>query len=206
MNKYPVVNLGRLRMGNDGPGIRTLIVVHGCPLRCKYCINPFTWDGSRIPKMMTAEELYGKIAIDRPYILATNGGLTFGGGEPLLYPELIYEMRTICEPEMTFYVETSLNVEWKNVETVAEYIDCFYVDIKCMDPDIYKNYTSRELMPVIDNLKKLIEVKGADSIVVRVPEIPGLVNPEQQSKAKAELYKLGVKRFNLFKYFLPENK
>lgn len=205
-NKYPVTNIDRLRMGNDGPGIRTLIVVHGCPLRCKYCINPFTWDGSEKTKMMTAAEIYGKLVIDRPYIMATNGGLTFGGGEPLLYPELINEMRTICEPEMTFYVETSFNVEWDSIRSVTDVVDCFYVDIKSMDLDVYKEYTGGDIVPVIENIRKYIEIKGSDSIIVRIPEIPGFVDAEQQNKAKAELSELGVKRFNLFKYTLPKNK
>ncbi len=204
MNKYPITNLGRLRMSNDGPGIRTLIVVHGCPLRCKYCINPFTWDESRKPKMMTAAELYGKIAIDRPYILATNGGLTFGGGEPLLYPELINEIRDICEPEMTFYVETSFNVEWDNIKSVADLVDCFYVDIKSSDPVVYREYTGGELKPVQDNIKKYVELKGPDSIVVRIPEIPGFIDKEKQAESKRLLSEMGIKRFNLFKYELPE--
>ena len=206
MNKYPVVNLGRLRMGNDGPGIRTLIVVHGCPLRCKYCINPFTWDGSRKKKMMTAEEIYRKIAIDRPYILATDGGLTFGGGEPLLYPELIKEMRTVCEPEMTFYVETSFNVNWDSIESVMDSVDCFYVDIKSSDPVIYREYTGGELQCVLDNIKQYVELKGNDSIVVRIPEISGFVDKERQADSKRLLLEIGIKRFNLFKYELPEYK
>ena len=204
--KYPIVNIDRLRMGNDGPGIRTLIVVHGCPLRCRYCINPFTWDGSRNPNMMTAAELYGKLVIDRPYIMATNGGLTFGGGEPLLYPELINEMRAICEPEMTFYVETSFNVEWESIKSVADSIDCFYVDVKSVDPDVYKEYTGGEIDPVMENIRRYIELKGSNSIIVRIPEIPGFVYSEQQSKAKTELSEQGVKHFNLFKYVLPEKK
>lgn len=77
-NKYSVSYIGRLRMGTDGKGIRTLIIFQQCPLRCRYCINSFTWDGSEEPEMMSAEELYESILIDRPYLLATNGGITLG--------------------------------------------------------------------------------------------------------------------------------
>ncbi len=198
--KYPIASIGRLRMGNDGPGIRTLVAVSGCPLRCKYCINPYTWDGSRTPKMMTASELYDKIIIDRPYILATNGGITFGGGEPLLYPGLIGEIRNICEPEMTIYVETSFNIPWQNIESVIEIIDCFYVDIKSVDYQVYKDYTGGDLKLALDNLKRIIESRGADKVVVRVPEIPGFVDKKKQKEAKAILEDIGVKKFNIFKY------
>ena len=198
--KYPIANIGRLRMGNDGPGIRTLVVVNGCPLRCKYCINPFTWDGSRTPQMLTASELYDKIIIDRPYILATNGGITFGGGEPLLYPGLISEIRKICEPEMTIYVETSLNVLWHNIEEVTDIVDCFYVDIKSLSEQAYKDYAGGDLNQALNNLKMLIERRGADKVVVRVPEIPGFVNKQKQEEAKNILKDMGAKRINIFKY------
>ena len=198
--KYPIASIGRLRMGNDGPGIRTLVVVNGCPLRCKYCINPFTWDGSRTPQMLTASELYDKIIIDRPYILATNGGITFGGGEPLLYPGMISEIRKICEPEMTIFVETSLNVIWRNVEEVTDIVDCFYVDIKSLSEQAYKDYTGGDLNQALNNLKKLIERRGTDKVVVRVPEIPEFVNKRKQNEAKTILEDMGVKRINFFKY------
>ena len=199
-NKYPIHSIGRLRMGTDGEGIRTLVFLSGCPLRCKYCFNPATWDGSKEPKMMTAEEVYSKIRIDRPYILATNGGITFGGGEPLSYPDLINEMRSICEPEMTIYAETSLNVPWENIEKTAEAINKYYVDIKATDPEIYKAYTGGTLDIVVDNLVKLIQRKDADSVVVRIPEIEGFVDAEKQEESREMLYEMGVRRFNLFKY------
>ena len=197
---YPIAGIGRLRMGNDGPGIRTLVIMNGCPLKCKYCINPFTWNGTKNPSMLSAAELYEKIIIDRLYILATNGGITFGGGEPLLYPGLVKEIRTICEPEMTIYLETSLNVEWENIKSVIDYVDCFYIDIKSMDNRIYKNYTGGRLDVALNNLEKLISAKGAEHIVVRIPEIPGFVNEEKQRQSKEILSSIGVKRFNLFKY------
>ena len=201
--EYPISSIGRLRMGNDGPGIRTLIVLYGCPLRCRYCINPYTWDNSHKPKMMTAGELYDSIVIDRPYILATNGGITFGGGEPLLYPGLINEMRALCEPEMSFYAETSFNDEWESIEAVAGSVDCFYVDVKSVDPDVYKDYTGGELEPVLENIRRYVELKNPDSIIVRIPEIPGMVDKEKQKQAKKILSEMGVTRFNLFKYVLP---
>ena len=199
LNKYPICHVSRLRMGSDGDGIRSLILVSECTLRCKYCINPFTWDGSQQPQMLSADEVYSKICIDRPYIMATNGGITFGGGEPLLYPHLINDIRNICEPDMSFYVETSLNVDWENIETSAEVVDKYYVDIKTMDPDMYREYTGGELEVALSNLKKLIE-RFPDSVVVRLPEIPGLVDKEKQKKGQRLLQEIGIKKINLFKY------
>lgn len=198
--RYRISSVGRLRMGTDGEGIRTLVFADGCPLKCQYCINPFTWNGTREPMLLSAKEIYEKIIVDRPYILATNGGVTFGGGEPLLQPEMIRELRDLCEHEMSFYVETSLNVPYKNVELVADIIDRFYVDIKSMDPDIYKEYTGGELAIVIDNLNQLLQRVDSEKVIVRVPMIPGYSDTDKQMKAKEKLKKLGVSRFNMFTY------
>lgn len=198
--KYPISCISRLRMGSDGEGIRTLILVSGCTLRCKYCINPFTWDGSKKPRNMSAAEIYEKICIDRPYIIATSGGITFGGGEPLLYPSLMREIREICESEMSIYVETALNIPWENIVETTSVIDRFYVDIKTMNPERYYDYTGGSLDIAKQNLALLLESKNPDSVIVRIPEIPGLVNKKQQEETKRELMDLGVKRFNLFRY------
>lgn len=187
-------------MGTDGDGIRTLILMDNCLLRCAYCLNPSTWNGTDKPMMMSAEDVYSCICIDRPYILATNGGITFGGGEPLLYPELINEFRRICDSDMTLYVETSLHVPWGNIEEIVDSVDRFYVDIKSMNPEVYHEYTGGDLNITKKNLSMLIQVKGADAVVVRVPEISGFVDQKKQQDSKNLLMKMGVRRFDLFKY------
>ncbi len=198
--RYPVTTISRLRMGTDGKGIRTLILLHGCPLRCKYCINPMTWNGNKEPRWLTAEDLYSEICIDRPYILATGGGITFGGGEPLQYPSLITGIRDICEPEMTINVETSLNVEWRFVREVIDVTDKFIIDIKTTDPSLYRAYTGGELSLAMENLKKLLIEKAAEDIIVRIPCIEGYVSRKKQEHSQKYLQDIGVKQFDLFDY------
>ena len=84
--KAPVVTYSRLRMLVDGDGITTLVCFHGCPLRCKWCINPFSFNPDTKVAWMTPQMLYDKVRLDELYFVATGGGVTFGGGEPLLYP------------------------------------------------------------------------------------------------------------------------
>lgn len=197
--KYPICHISRLRMASDGEGIRSLVLVSGCPLRCRYCINPYTWDGSKGSKMLSASDVYSKIKIDRPYIIATNGGITVGGGEPLLYPQLVNEIRNLCELEMTIYVETSLHVDWNNVELTTRAVDRYYVDIKALDRSLYKNYTGAEIDMTITNLKRLVE-RSPEYVVVRIPEIPGFKDKTEQIKEKRILKQMGVKMINMFKY------
>ena len=76
-----IAAVGRHRLGIDGKGIRTLVVFSGCPLRCKYCINPYTWDATK-GNLYTPQELLNRVSVDSVYFRATSGGITFGGGEP----------------------------------------------------------------------------------------------------------------------------
>lgn len=201
--KYRICHVSRLRIGIDGDGIRELILTAGCPLRCKYCINPFTWDNSERMEQLTAQEIYDRIKIDRPYILATNGGITVGGGEPLLQPGLFKDLRNVCETEMTIYAETSLNVPWDNVDQASDYIDCFYIDIKTMESELYEKYTGFKNDYVLENIDKLIKKVGTDKVVVRIPIIPNLTDKNSQLLSKQILEEMGIHRFDLFNYRIP---
>ena len=92
----PFVGRARHRMLVDGQGVTTLVCFHGCPLRCHWCLNPFTLDPNTKKEILTPRELYEKVRIDELYFLATGGGITFGGGEPLLYSDFLQEFRGIC--------------------------------------------------------------------------------------------------------------
>ena len=83
-----------------------MVCFHGCPLRCRYCLNPFSFAENTAYTQMTPLELYQQVQVDELYFLATEGGVTFGGGEPLLRAEFIKEFRRICGKEWlpgTFY-------------------------------------------------------------------------------------------------------
>ena len=67
----PVITCDRHRIATDGVGVTTLVCFHGCPLRCKYCINPFSFDPDTRRADMTAEQLYQKVKVDELYFLAT---------------------------------------------------------------------------------------------------------------------------------------
>lgn len=83
----------------DGPGIRTVVFLQGCWLRCQYCHNPDTWEGEgEAAKDMEPEELVAKLRRFKPYYGHT-GGVTFSGGEPLLQPEFLVEAMKLCRRE-----------------------------------------------------------------------------------------------------------
>lgn len=196
----PVISCSRLRMATDGQGVTTLVVFHDCPLRCKYCINAYSFDPSTKREDMTPQELYDRVKIDDLYFVATGGGVTFGGGEPLLRAEFLREFHAICRDRWHLCAETSLNVPTDAVRTAAACIDTFYVDCKDTDPAIYKAYTGKDNTLMLENLSLLLSLVGPHRVVVRVPLIPEFNTPAHQKNSRERLEKLGVTQFDLFPY------
>lgn len=196
----PVIISARHRMQTDGQGVTTLVCFHGCPLRCKWCINPFSFALDTKRTHMTVRELYEQIKIDELYFLATGGGVTFGGGEPLLYAPFLKEFRKLCGEKWHLCAETSLSVPWENVKTAAACIDVFYIDCKDTDPHIYHRYTGKDNHLMLDNLQKLLELVGPERIVLRLPLIPEFNTEDDRQRSKALLSQMGAVHFDLFTY------
>ena len=187
-------------MQTDGKGVTTLVCFHGCPLRCRYCINPFSFAEDTKRESLTPQQLYDRVKIDALYFLATGGGVTFGGGEPLLYGRFLQEFREICGQDWHLCAETSLNVPREQVELTAECIDHFYVDCKDTNPDIYRRYTGRNNEKMLENLRFLLSLVGPERITVRLPLIPDYNTEEGRQQSKALLQEMGIQKFDLFTY------
>ena len=204
---FPLAFLDRLRMATDGAGVTALVGAFGCPLQCKLCINPQTWQGRTDGKppftRVTPEELYDRVRIDNLYYLATGGGVTFGGGEPLLHTDFLTAFRRIIPKEWHLYAETCLHIPEENVRAVARVVDHFFVDIKDMDPSVYRAYTGRENAPVKENLALLLSLVGADRVTVRVPRIPDFNTAAHVEASVRELQGMGVGLLDLFDYKIP---
>lgn len=198
--KANIFAIGRHRFDVDGTGVRSLVVFAGCPLRCKYCINPYTWDGSKKAVAYTPEMLLQKVSVDSVYFQATNGGITFGGGEPLLHSQFISDFIDIAPKSWNYIVETSLSVTFENIAALANKIGTFVVDIKSMDASIYRNYTGAELELTRNNLATLVKLVGAERIIVRVPVIPGYADVNSQSFSISALKELGITNIDSFTY------
>ena len=200
MIKAEVAAVSRLRIAVDGEGVATLVGFLSCPLRCKYCLNPQTLSVDCPHRVMTPEQLYEEVRKDELYFLATGGGVTFGGGEPLLRTDFIRAFRSLCGPEWKLNAETSLNVPEENVKELMPIIDHWYIDIKDMDPNIYRNYTGRDNGRVRDNLRSLAESGLADRCTIRIPHIPGYNEDADRDKSIKELEAMGFSDFDRFEY------
>ena len=196
---YPLIRLVRLRMGIDGSGVTTLAAGAGCPLHCRWCINEKVLKEARAENV-TAAELMERVRIDDLYFRASGGGVTFGGGEPLLHAEFLPRFRALCPPEWKIRAETSLAVPSELVRISAETLDDFIVDCKDMNPEIYRRYTGGDASLMKTNLQLLLKTVGPEHILVRVPRIPDYNTEEDQSRSRALLIEMGIQNLDLFEY------
>ena len=129
----------------DGPGLRFVLFVSGCPLRCSYCHNPDSWhlkDGTLIPAQQVIDRLAGfASALD-----ALDGGLTISGGEPLV--QIAFTRRILSAVKrmgLHTAIETSGYLGDRVDDSYLSNLDVILLDIKSSDPDTYRNLTGREL-------------------------------------------------------------
>jgi len=200
MNDLPTIGVSRHRIATDGKGVTTLVAAHGCPLKCKYCLNP-QCNYEKPHKTYSLSELYEKLVIDDLYFEATGGGITFGGGEPLLYAEFIAQLCDYTRQmgkRWHMSLETSLSVPVEKLEAVMPYIDEYIVDIKDSDPEIYQRYTERDISFTMENLKLLS--KSPDKVIIRTPIIPNYNTAEDVARTQNRLSEMGFSRFDKFTY------
>ena len=198
----PFIAINRHRLTTDGEGVTTLVGFHGCPLHCQYCLNAQCLQADGVWCRLTPGELYSEVEIDDLYFVATGGGICFGGGEPLLRSDFIKAFAEIMNPEWKLTIETSLNVPLKNVKAIASLVQMWYVDIKDMNPDIYKAYGRKENKQVVSNLQWLAANGYADKVIIRLPLIPEYNTDEDRQMSQQQLEKMGFTNFDKFNYIV----
>lgn len=198
----PFIAVNRHRLATDGEGVTTLVAFHGCPLRCRYCLNPQCLQVDGVWRRLPPGELYSEVEIDDLYFIATGGGICFGGGEPLLYPDFIRTFSKLMNPEWKLTVETSLNVPLENIKTIAALVQMWYIDIKDFSPTIYNAYTGKDNTQVIRNLVWLAANGYADKVILRLPLIPDYNTEEDRLLSQQRLEALGFAHFDKFTYLV----
>lgn len=158
----------------DGPGIRFVVFLQGCPLRCKFCHNPDTWD-VKGGTSYTPEELIGEILKYKSYMDYSGGGVTFTGGEPLMQAEFLLEVCRLLKPHgISVAIDTSGYIWNDAVKELLEYVDLVLLDIKNYDPIVYEEVTGVKLDPTLKLLDYLREHQI--TVWVRYVLVPGLTD------------------------------
>ncbi|BDF33454.1 pyruvate formate-lyase-activating enzyme [Lachnospiraceae bacterium] len=154
----------------DGPGLRFVVFMQGCPLRCAYCHNPDTWEPDAGIEY-AAEQVAEKIRRYLPYL--KNGGVTVTGGEPLMQPEFVTELFCILKEEgIHTALDTSGVGDLQKAERVLEYTDLVLADVKFLTAEDYIYYCKADIQKVIAFLD-LVKKKNIPLWIRRVV-VPGI--------------------------------
>ncbi len=160
----------------DGPGIRFVAFMQGCPLRCQFCHNPDTWDPRATCQYeLTPEELLDEVLRYRSFI--RSGGVTLSGGEPLMQAPFAAAFFERCRAEgIHTALDTSGFYCTPAALSVLDHTDLALLDIKTMDPDLYPRLTGQ---PQANNLRFLdeLERRGIPTWVRHVV-VPGLTDDD----------------------------
>jgi pyruvate formate lyase activating enzyme len=158
----------------DGPGLRVVLFVSGCLLRCTYCHNPDTWhlkDGTYI----SAQEINQRLAKFANALRALDGGLTISGGEPMV--QLAFTRRILAGAKqlgLHTAIETSGFLGDRADERYLSALDLVLLDIKSSNPETYRAVTGRDLAPTLRFAERLASI--GKPVWVRFTLVPGLTD------------------------------
>lgn len=177
---------------HDGPGIRTIVFLKGCFLRCKWCCNPESQNHD-IESMLTAngettltgrdvtvKEVIETVLKDSTYYRRSGGGMTLSGGEFLFQPQFsLALLKSAKEHGLSTAVETTSYSEYGIIKEMLPFIDNYLMDIKHINSNKHKQFTGRENELILENAKKI--AKDFDgNFCVRVPVIPTFNDTEEE--------------------------
>lgn len=167
----------------DGPGLRFLLFVQGCPLRCLYCHNPDSWLPCDFKEERTADEIF---EIFDEYKKMCSGGITISGGEPLMQKEFLSELVHLfhCEGIHTA-IDTAGSIPLDDSKQLIEDTDLFILDIKQSDEAKYRNLTGGDLHITLSNAKLLSDC--GKKMWIRYVLVPGITDDIEDIKKEASI-------------------
>ena len=160
----------------DGPGIRFVVFLQGCQLRCKYCHNPETWNFNEKKIELTPKELVDKVLKYKNYY-GKDGGVTFSGGEPLLQPDFLIECLKLCKKnDIHSCLDTAGHGIGKE-EEILKLVDLVILDIKATNNSLFKDLTGQNM----DKTQKFLDLckKLNKKIWIRQVIVPGINDTEE---------------------------
>lgn len=167
----------------DGPGIRVVVFMQGCKLRCAYCHNPDTW-GMNGGEETTPEELLKKVRRYKMYFKTSGGGVTLSGGDPLLQPEFAAEFFRLCKQEGIHTTLDTAGYGFGNYDEILKYTDLVLLDIKHLDDEEHRKLTGHDREGFLEFLKAI--KRNKTKLWVRHVVVPGITDSEDHIIKLAE--------------------
>lgn len=189
----------------DGPGVRSVVFMQGCPMRCLYCHNPDAWENSACEEW-EADALLDRLLRFRTY-WRNNGGITVSGGEPMLQTEFVCELFKLAKTEgVSTVLDTSgclftkSQPEFDKICRLMDYIDLVMLDLKQMNREAHKKLTGFDNVAILEMARFLSDI--GKPVWIRRVLVPGLTDDEEElSQLKKFISKLkNVKRVEILPY------
>ncbi len=167
---------------------RTVIRDHTKCTACGKCKEACPYQAQLMyGKVMTVKQVVREILKDELFYWHSGGGVTFSGGEALLYPDFVREVIMECkEVAINTAAELAMNVPFENVQKVVPYLDFFYVDVKSMDPAVHKRWTGVDNAQILDNIRKASDICRPGAIHIRTPLIWDINDDRESVRRIAE--------------------
>lgn len=176
-----IFNIQRFSV-HDGPGIRTIVFLKGCALRCRWCCNPESQhyeietmvengEQKTVGRDVTVGEVLFEVKKDWPYYRRSGGGLTLSGGESLCQPEFCRALLAAARREgLTTAIESTAYAPYEVIASILPHLDYYLMDIKHMNAEKHAAFTTRSNELILENAKKI--ARDARCLIIRVPVIP----------------------------------
>lgn len=185
----------------DGPGIRTVVFLNGCSLRCKFCHNPEMWKINEFN--YTSDDILKKVLRSKPYF-KNNGGVTFSGGEPLLQYDFLVETCKKLKKENIHIAVDTAGIGNGDYKELFETIDMVLLDIKHITDSGYKNITDRDYMNKFFKFVKQLNETNVE-VWIRQVIVPGIHDNIEYIKDLSSFIKTNIKNVTRVD-FLPYHK
>lgn len=196
---------------HDGPGIRTIVFLKGCYLRCRWCCNPESQEYA-VQKMLrggktvtvgrdvTVREVMEDVVKDVPYYRRSGGGVTLSGGEALAQPDFSYALlHESHEAGFNTAMETTGFADYEVIRPFFDVCDLFLMDIKHINSEKHRLFTTQPNERILENAEKI--ARNAKRLVIRVPVIPTFNDTPEEIGAIADFAaKLPVDELHLLPY------
>ena len=191
-NTGRIFNIQRFSI-HDGPGIRTIVFLKGCRMRCAWCCNPESQnyeiesltEGGRektVGRDVTVDEILPELLSDMTYYNRSGGGITISGGEVLCQAKFAAELLRACkENGLHTAIESAGSMPYENIEALLPYLDLYLLDIKHMDSEKHREYTGVGNELILENARRIAE-SGVE-VIIRTPVIPTFNDTAEEIRA-----------------------
>ena len=192
MREAPVIGINRQQEA-DG-SVRLIVSFGSCPLRCKGCDSPQCFERRRW-RLYTTQAIIELVEPDREGLEKENGALVFTAGEPCMRAKFIADIRNLIGDKIKIELHSALNVPSERVQLLLPVVDRWVVDVKDMNPRIYRTYTGKDNLHVIENLRLMEQSGMKDRVWLKVPALEGLNTEEDRARSMEQLRVLGFEQF-----------